>query len=168
MQINYITGDAAWPDKTCPGDKIICHVCNDIGAWGRGFVLSLSNRWWMIRNVYLYDMKKELGEVYFWHAKKNKNNNIWVCNMIAQKGIRSKLNPIPLQYNYLTMCLLRVKGFILKYNMQNKPEKISLHMPRIGSGLAGGFWDDIESIIINIFDGLDLDIYVYDLKKKNK
>ena len=41
--INYIKGDA-----TCPqgkGNKIICHICNDVGGWGKGFVLAVSKKW---------------------------------------------------------------------------------------------------------------------------
>lgn len=40
--INYIVGDAT--DPKVEGNKIIAHVCNDIGAWGRGFVLTLSRK----------------------------------------------------------------------------------------------------------------------------
>ncbi len=38
MNINYITGDATRPAG--PGPHIIVHVCNDIGEWGRGFVVA--------------------------------------------------------------------------------------------------------------------------------
>lgn len=43
MCIEYRTGDATAPVGT--GPKIIVHVCNDIGAWGRGFVMAISKRW---------------------------------------------------------------------------------------------------------------------------
>ena len=36
--IQYLTGDATAP--TASGNKIIAHVCNDIGGWGKGFVLA--------------------------------------------------------------------------------------------------------------------------------
>jgi len=39
--IHYCVGDATRPN--IDGNKIIAHICNDIGAWGRGFVLALSN-----------------------------------------------------------------------------------------------------------------------------
>jgi hypothetical protein len=42
MQIQYIAGDATAPIGD--GNKIIAHVCNDIGAWGAGFVLAISKR----------------------------------------------------------------------------------------------------------------------------
>lgn len=41
--INYIKGDATNPVGDEP--KIIVHVCNDIGGWGKGFVMALSNKW---------------------------------------------------------------------------------------------------------------------------
>ena len=43
MTIQYLKGDATAP-KT-HGKKIIVHVCNDIGKWGKGFVLAISKRW---------------------------------------------------------------------------------------------------------------------------
>lgn len=43
MDISYVIGDATDPPRDRPG--IIAHVCNDIGAWGKGFVLALSRRW---------------------------------------------------------------------------------------------------------------------------
>lgn len=42
-EIKYLKGDATQP--LVSGNKIIVHVCNDIGAWGKGFVLAISKRW---------------------------------------------------------------------------------------------------------------------------
>ncbi len=43
VSISYLKGDATVPVGR--GNRVICHVCNDIGGWGRGFVLALSKRW---------------------------------------------------------------------------------------------------------------------------
>ena len=43
MPIAYTTGDATAPEGD--GPKIIVHVCNDVGGWGRGFVMAISKRW---------------------------------------------------------------------------------------------------------------------------
>lgn len=48
--IKYLKGDATNP-KT-EGNKIITHICNDIGGWGKGFVLAISNRWKSPENEY--------------------------------------------------------------------------------------------------------------------
>lgn len=45
--IQYRVGDATAP--VADGNKIICHLCNDIGAWGKGFVMALLNRIWQPR-----------------------------------------------------------------------------------------------------------------------
>jgi len=42
-QIKYLRGDATQPQAK--GNKVIAHVCNDIGGWGKGFVLAVSKRW---------------------------------------------------------------------------------------------------------------------------
>lgn len=42
-KVNYIIGDATNPVTI--GNKIIVHVCNDIGGWGKGFVIAISKRW---------------------------------------------------------------------------------------------------------------------------
>ena len=39
-KVNYIVGDATNPKKE--GNKIIVHICNDIGGWGKGFVMAIS------------------------------------------------------------------------------------------------------------------------------
>jgi O-acetyl-ADP-ribose deacetylase (regulator of RNase III) len=42
-KLRITVGDATAPEGD--GAKIIAHVCNDIGAWGKGFVLALSRHW---------------------------------------------------------------------------------------------------------------------------
>jgi len=37
--ITYRRGDATAPNAD--GSKIVCHVCNDVGGWGKGFVVAL-------------------------------------------------------------------------------------------------------------------------------
>jgi hypothetical protein len=41
--LRILRGDATSPQAA--GPKIITHVCNDRGGWGKGFVLALSRRW---------------------------------------------------------------------------------------------------------------------------
>ena len=43
MKITYQIGDATRPIGD--GPKIIAHVCNDAGGWGKGFVVAVSRRW---------------------------------------------------------------------------------------------------------------------------
>jgi O-acetyl-ADP-ribose deacetylase (regulator of RNase III) len=41
--LRIIKGDATSPQDK--GRKVIAHVCNDLGGWGKGFVLAVSRRW---------------------------------------------------------------------------------------------------------------------------
>ncbi len=61
MGINYVVGDATQPIGE--GPKIIVHVCNDVGAWGCGFVLALSERWPVTEQRYRAWHSGEAGNV---------------------------------------------------------------------------------------------------------
>ena len=159
-QIQYMVGDATRPIGE--GQKIIAHVCNNIGAWGAGFVLSLSERWLLPEQKYKEWYKNKhldkLEEGCFVLGNNQivkVEHNILVCNMIAQEGIRSKHGAPPIQYNFLEMCLFNLGNRILINNF-------SVHMPRIGCGLAGGRWDLIEPIIIKTLCNRDIAVIVYD------
>jgi O-acetyl-ADP-ribose deacetylase (regulator of RNase III) len=41
--ITYLKADPTKPATA--GNKIIVHICNDIGGWGKGFVMAVSKRW---------------------------------------------------------------------------------------------------------------------------
>ncbi len=50
QEISYVVGDATALQGE--GPKIIAHVCNDAGGWGKGFVLPLARRWPQTRTAY--------------------------------------------------------------------------------------------------------------------
>lgn len=160
--ITYIKGDATSPEVK--GKKIIPHVCNDIGKWGAGFVMALSNKWSEPEAEYrkwyddiIKDGKKylPLGEVQF----VNVEDNITIANMIGQHKTQTeykkegKPNTRPLVYAAVVEALKKV-------NNVAKANNASIHMPKIGCGLAGGNWDVIEHIIVNIISP-DVKVYVY-------
>lgn len=155
-EIIYLKGDATAPQGS--GVKIIAHICNDIGAWGKGFVLALSKRW------------KEPEESYRrWHRERAKNDfslgyiqlvevekYIYVANMIAQRGIKiGRSTGVPIRYDAVESCLEKLSEEALLL-------EASIHMPRIGCGLAGGKWESVEPIILKTLSEKDIDVYVYD------
>lgn len=163
-KITYLKGDATQPQFE--GTKIIVHICNDIGAWGKGFVLALSKRWkspelkyrqWYKDKLYLSNelaVPFELGQTQF--VMVEADPVMYVANMIAQHGIGKKNNVPPIRYEALTYCLQSVCAMA-------KMTNASIHMPRIGSGLAGGNWEIIEKIIVQELTQQNIDVYVYDL-----
>ena len=147
-KINYLKGDATKPIGE--GKKIICHICNDIGAWGSGFVLALSNRWDEPEEHYRNMPLRLLGNTMFVPVE----YDIIVANMIAQHNIRPDDDGLPpIRYAALRKCLTEVNEFADMLDA-------SIHMPRIGTGLAGGKWEEIEKIIM---DTMSVEVYVYDL-----
>ena len=149
MQIQFITGDAT--DPVGAGNKIIAHVCNDIGAWGAGFVLAISKRWPQPQAEYLKLSRPiVLGTLSLIQTEPP----IWVANMIAQRGIRPLAGVPPIRYNALKQCL-----GILAREAENL--RATIHMPRIGCGLAGGKWERVEPLIREVI--LNSEVFVYDL-----
>ncbi len=153
--IHYIIGDATNPKP--PGNKIIVHICNDIGAWGKGFVLALSKRWSEPEKQYrAWFTSKEnfsLGECQFIKVEKD----VWVANIIGQHKIyNDEKGNAPIRYLAVENGLSLVAQFA-------KVHKASVHMPRIGCGLAGGTWDKIEPLIHKSLLQNDIETYVYDL-----
>lgn len=154
--ITYLKGDATNPKVE--GNKIIAHICNSTGGWGRGFVLAISKRWMEPESEYRkwakgrLDKPFELGQVQFVKVEKD----IVVANMIGQYGIMSYNGVPPIRYDAVDKCLKKVAEIALKH-------KASVCCPRFGSGLAGGRWEEIEKLIIENLCKKDIDVYIYEL-----
>jgi len=157
--ITYLVGSALEP-VTQPA--IIAHICNDIGAWGAGFAKALGKQYPLACSSYRKWHRGDqggysfgLGLVQFaWISRA-----ICVANMVAQHGLRSHENPMPIRYESLTHCLTAVADHAAS-------NSCSVHMPRIGCGLAGGSWDRVEPIIEATLK--DVSVYVYDLPQEER
>lgn len=152
--IQYIKGDATNPTQL--GNKIVVHICNDIGGWGKGFVLALSKRWkepeLQFRQWYKSQDNFELGQVQFVKVEPD----LWVANLIGQHKIYNDENGVPpIRYEAVNQGLETIGLFSLSINA-------SVHMPRIGCGLAGGTWDKIEPLITKGLLEKDVQVTVYD------
>ena len=51
---------------------------------------------------------------------------------------------------------------LAKISLKAVALEASVHMPRIGCGLAGGKWEEIEPIITRQLSEKDITVYVYD------
>ncbi|REH54602.1 O-acetyl-ADP-ribose deacetylase (regulator of RNase III) [Tenacibaculum gallaicum] len=152
--VKYIKGDASLPKQE--GNKIIVHVCNDIGGWGKGFVMAISKRWKTpekaYRNWYKTKENFNLGEVQFIQVK----DDLWIANLIGQHKIRKDENGNPpIRYEAIQQGLQKVHNKAKELNA-------SVHMPRIGCGLAGGTWGKIEPLIIKELIKKSISTTVYD------
>ncbi|MET8686995.1 macro domain-containing protein [Streptomyces sp. NPDC004732] len=154
-EITYVRGDATAPFGK--GTKLIAHVCNDLGGWGKGFVLAVSRRWPEPEKAYRA-----------WHRQRAKNDfglgavqfvdvgrGLWVANMVGQRGMRTGSKGVPVRYEAIDTALAA---------LADKAEELgaSVHMPRIGCGLAGGKWSRIEPLIAERLVARGIAVTVYD------
>lgn len=169
MDITYLTGDATEPQTT--DRAIIAHVCNDMGAFGAGFAAAVSDRYPEAKQRFLawadgsspYGRPYKLGAVQWvgiGHAWRHNAGwwERWIVNMVAQVGLRSKTNPIPLNLDVLGDCLDQVGN-----GVQTMTAPVSIHMPRIGTGRAGSTWAEVEPLIVKHLCDRSIAVYVYDL-----
>ena len=151
--INYIKGDATAPVGN--GMKVIVHICNDVGAWGAGFVLAISKKWKAPEEHYRALKTYTLGDAHFVQVEPD----IIVVNMIAQHDIRPDAQgKPPIRYTQLLRALIKVDEYCW---MKSAKTPHSIHMPRIGCGLAGGRWELIEE---NIQMAIECPVTVYDFE----
>lgn len=154
--ITYLKGDATKPIGD--GNKIIVHICNDIGRWGKGFVLALSKRWPQPEKAFKDWFKSKenfaLGQTQFVQVE----TDIWVANLIGQhkvKILKDENGNAPIRYEAVREGLRSAAAFAAEINA-------TVHMPRIGCGLAGGKWEEIEPIISEEIIGRSVSVWVYD------
>ena len=139
--MHYHSGDASIPiDQSI----LIIHVVNNLGKWGKGFVLSLSKNCPIAKDSYLewfrYNKFLSLGETQFILVDEIKK--VFVGNMLSQDGIKknSKDNNQYLNYEALDRCLKSVADYALS-------NRLKVQAPKIGSGLSGGDWNIIQNLI---------------------
>ena len=154
-EIIYIRGDATVP--SVKGVKVIAHVCNDIGGWGKGFVLAISRRWPEPEAAYRA-----------WHRNRAANDfglgaaqfvqvepYVWVANLIGQRGTRTGSKGVPVRYEAIDAALAKLADKALELDA-------SVHMPRIGCGLAGGKWSRVEPLVTERLVKRGIMVTVYD------
>lgn len=154
--IRYLKGDATIPQAH--GSKIIAHVCNDQGTWGRGFYVQLSKRWTLPEQEYRKwhrDLSRKdfaLGNVQFVQV----GSYIHVANMIAFHGSHAGGEAHGMHYEALERCLntLRERALVMG---------ASIHVQRNGLILIGGKWELILPILEQTLSNPMVPVYIYDL-----
>lgn len=153
MEIEYRIGDATAPEGA--GPKIIAHIVNDRGRWGKGFVVAISRRWPAPEADYRAWHREQvdfaLGETQLVQVEPE----VWVANMIAQHGMGVANGIPPIRYDALRSCLEKLAARAAEMGA-------SVHMPRIGCGLAGGEWSEVAPIIADTLSARGIAVTVYD------
>ena len=112
MPLVYLKGDATVPQAK--GKKIIAHICNDRGKWGKGFVVALSKRWEEPEADYREWYKRgdafELGAVRF----VNVEPTIWVAKTRACKIIHNTTQTVPMRQTRIPIIWLIAIHVLIK------------------------------------------------------
>jgi O-acetyl-ADP-ribose deacetylase (regulator of RNase III) len=160
--VQYVIGDATRPQGD--GLKVIAHIVNDVGGWGAGFVIALSRRWKRPEQEYRAWFERHgpekfaqlLGAIQLVPVE----DDIWVANIIGQHGLRRGSDDVPpVRYE----AIARGFGHIASYAEANPDRHLSVHAPRLGAGLAGGSWDEIEPLLNRHLVARGVPVTVYDL-----
>ena len=138
------------------GPKLLCQLVNDRATrWGGGVARQMANRFpdaeGAFTRSFLETARGErLGNVIFSPAR----DDITIASMVAQQGFGRSLFP-RIRYAALTQCLGAATSYALEMGA-------SIHMPRIGTGAAGGNWKTIEELIDDSMVRAGLSVTVYD------
>jgi hypothetical protein len=167
MAITYLNGDATKPTLSKGETGLLVHICNDVGGFGKGFVLAVSKRWpapekayreWFRAKTHPTWGSFELGNIQIIQV----SPQLSVVNMLAQQGygkhntnlhrtVEADSKP-PINYEALEKCLTKVA-------LSARVNGASIHGPRFGCGLAGSNWGLVGPIVERTLDGIDVSIY---------
>jgi Zn-dependent peptidase ImmA (M78 family) len=154
--ITYLKGNALEPRGT--DQKIIVHIVNDATPnWGgKGFTVGLKRKWpeaqREFRNWAQADRSHlKLGQVHCVRV----SDDTSIASMVCQKGYGPSVKP-RLRYAALEDCLAKVADDARRL-------QATVHMPRIGTGQAGGAWFIVGELIASTLIGGGVSVFVYDL-----
>ena len=153
--IHDLIGDATEPRGA--GQKIIAHIVNDKSSdWGRGFGLFVAIKWPMVKENFhgwVKNNKKdfELGSSHLFRI----SEDLSIFHMVAQRGYGPSKQP-RIRYQALKTCLVSLAK-------ASREISATVHMPRIGTGYAGGNWNIISELIYENLLKQGIDVTVYDL-----
>jgi len=141
---------------------IIPHVCNNINLFGAGFAAAVAKQYPIVKeNFHLLGNKSVLGHTQFITVYQEPiyKHKLIIANMIAQNGIISANNSRPLNYYALARCMSNISRHIVEnFDSDNR---VQIHAPKFGSGLAGGNWLFIKDLIQDIWNNIPVFIYQY-------
>ncbi|WP_405012673.1 macro domain-containing protein [Kitasatospora sp. NBC_01539] len=155
-EITYVRGDATAPQGA--GVRIIAHGCNDLGGWGKGFVLALSRRWPEPEAAYRAWHRGRAGNDFALGAVQlvEVGRYLRVANIVTQRGMRTaRSSGVPVRYEAIDAGLATLGDHALRLGA-------SVHMPRIGCGLAGGNWTRVEPLVVSRLAERGVAVTVYD------
>ena len=142
------------------GKKIICQLVNDKAVkWGGGVARKIAKRFPNAEEAYTEQViqipqRDRLGRAIFSKA----SEDLTIASLIGQEGFGPSLFP-RIRYAALQTSLEQVADLAASIGA-------SIHMPKIGTGSAGGDWSTIEEMLDDVMVRAGLLVTVYDVPPK--
>lgn len=154
QSITYLKGNALEPRGQ--GEKIIAHVVNDRARlWGgKGFAPQIRSKWPFAQQAFrkwAESSSLKLGSVHWVEVAEDTK----VASMVCQHGYGPSPQP-RIRYAAIKESLTEVARVASERGS-------SVHMPRIGSGQAGGRWEIVQDILLSTLCAARVATFVYDL-----
>lgn len=153
-QIETAVGDATLPRGE--GPRVIVQIVNDRArVWGGGgFASAMRRRYPDVQKGFIDWARSSpdnqtLGRTHFQSA----GEDVVVASMVAQHGFGESSSP-RIRYEALRVCLRELSVYA-------RATGASIHMPMIGTGLAGGRWDVILQLLEEAFVRSSVPVTVY-------
>ncbi|MES2178018.1 MAG: hypothetical protein V4550_09155 [Gemmatimonadota bacterium] len=158
-RLSYVRGDATKPRGR--GLRVIAHIVNDATPnWGgRGFASAARRafpeaqedfqRW-----VAADRRRLTLGQSHYTSL----SDDLGIFHMVAQRAYGPSAKP-RIRYAALDKCLSDLGSFA-------GAREATLHIPRIGTGEAGGAWDVVRDMILEQVCARGVPVTVYDLPNR--
>ena len=153
-RVQVVFGDATQPRGD--GTRVIAHIVNDRAKrFHGGFAGRLSTRWpraaedftdWVSNTP----EQLHLGQVHFTDL----GARTWVADLVAQHGYGKSPRP-RIRYQALRQSLTALAEWALSHDG-------TVHMPRIGTGQAGGDWDLVFDLITDELVDRGVSVTIYD------
>jgi Zn-dependent peptidase ImmA (M78 family)/O-acetyl-ADP-ribose deacetylase (regulator of RNase III) len=157
LQIQYLRGSVTQPRGD--GNKIVTHIVNDkASTWGAGAARAIADKWPVAHSDFknwTIARKDEFGLGIVHRCEISKD--LTIVSMVAQHGYGDSKRP-RIRYAALRDCLKELATIAVS-------RKASIHMPRIGTGYAGGNWVVIEDLITETIIAEGVRVTVYTLPK---
>lgn len=154
----YLIGDATKPQTDRPA--VIAHIVNDrTPNWGAGFGRSLAKQWPAAQEGFRRWALSNKDHLQLGHSRATKlRDELYAFHMVAQRGYKPRRRPL-IRYEAVETCLVRLAKFA-------KEQSAEVHMPRIGTGYAGGNWPVIQDLIRQHLTATGVPVMVYELPGK--
>jgi O-acetyl-ADP-ribose deacetylase (regulator of RNase III) len=156
--LRFLNGDASEPFGAEP--KLLLQVVNDQAlVWGGGFAKQARKKWPRAQahfRKWAYGRRNlKLGNVHSVSVRED----LTLVSLVAQHGFGKATSGPRLRYGALFSALEKTAELA-------RTQGATVHMPRIGTGEAGGSWNLIEGIIRETLISRGIKVTIYDLNPR--